>query len=120
MFVKNSSDFAQQIRDLDLLQDEILISFDVVNLFTRVPIDDALQVIATCLARDDTLEDITAISITDICRLTELCLHSTYFMFDDTFFEQVEGAAISSPLSPVLVNLYMEAFEEKALESAVS
>lgn len=41
-------------------------------------------------------------------------------MFDDKFFEQAEGAAISSPLSPVVANLYMEAFEERGLEFAVS
>ena len=106
------------LRDLDLLKEETLISFDVVSLFTRVPIDDALQVISTRLAQDDTLENRTAISITDICRLTKLCLRSTYFMFDKVLFEQVEGAAMGSPLSPMVANLYMEAFKEKALESA--
>ena len=118
-FVKNSSEFAQQVRNIDLQQDETLISFDVVSLFTRVPIDDALQTISTRLTQDDTLEDRTAIPIPDICRLTELCLRSTYFTFDSTFFEQVEGAAMGSPLSPVVANLFMEAFEERALESAV-
>ena len=47
------------------------------------------------------------------------CLCYTYFTFDSTIFEQVEGAAMGSPLSPTVVNLYMEAFEERALESAV-
>ena len=40
-------------------------------------------------------------------------------MFEDTFFNQAEGAAMGSPLSPIVANLFMEAFEEKALESAV-
>ena len=117
-FVKNSPEFAQ-VRNIDLQQDETLVSFDVVSLFTRVPIDDALQAISSHLTQDDTLEDRTAIPVPDICRLTELCLRSTYFMFDSTFFEQVEGAAMGSPLSPVVANLFMEAFEKRALESAV-
>ena len=40
-------------------------------------------------------------------------------MFEDTFFDQAEGAAMGSPLSPIVANLFMEAFEGKVLESAV-
>ena len=36
----------------------------------------------------------------------------------ELFYEQVEGAAMGSPLSPVVANLYMEAFE-KTLEAAL-
>ena len=50
--------------------------------------------------------------------LTELCLRSTYFKFRGRFFEQVDGAAMGSPLSPVVANLFMEAFEARALEKA--
>ena len=80
-----------------------MISFDVTSLFTKVPIEEALQAISTRLTQDDTR---TAIPIPDICALTELCLRSTYFTFNSTFFEQVEGG---SPLSPIVANLYMEA-----------
>ena len=52
------------------------------------------------------------------CVLTKLCLRSTYFMFGDTFFNQSEGAAMGSPLSPIVANLFMEAIEERTLESA--
>ena len=34
-----------------------MISFDVVSLFTKVPVDDALQVIYTLLTQDDILEE---------------------------------------------------------------
>ena len=47
----------------------------------------------------------------DLCQLIELCLKSTYFRLHDLFSEQVEGAAMGFPLSPVVKNLYMEAFE---------
>ena len=38
----------------------------------------------------------------EICKLTKVCLASTYFQFKDTFFEQVEGAAMGSQLSPIV------------------
>ena len=34
------------------------------------------------------------------------------------FYEQTDGVAIGSPLSPVIVNLFMEDFEKKAIEQA--
>ena len=95
-----------------------MISFDVVSLFTKVPVNEAINIVAGHLSEDPTLEERTIMSSQTICRLTSLCLRSTYFQFKDSFFEQLEGAAMGSPLSPVIANIYMEAFEERALQSA--
>ena len=46
------------------------------------------------------------------------CLHNTYFSFQNKFYEQIEGAAMGSPMSPTVANLFMEDFERKALASA--
>ena len=53
-----------------------------------------------------------------IAELLETCLRSTYFSYQGDFYEQVEGAAMGSPVSAVVANLYMEFFEEMALTSA--
>ena len=53
-----------------------------------------------------------------IIKLLEFCLRSTYFVFQGQHFEQVEGAAMGSPLSPIVANIYMEHFETRALETA--
>ena len=52
--------------------------------------------------------------------LLAFCLHNTYFSFQNIFYEQVEGAAMDSPLSPIVANLYMEHFEGRALRSAAT
>ena len=38
--------------------------------------------------------------------------------FQGQFYEQVEGAAMGSPVSPIVANLYMEHLEQKALSTA--
>ena len=88
-----------------------MVSFDVVILFTRVPVSEALCVIEDLLADDDTLETRTTMLPTDIVSLTRLCLTTTYFQFGRVFDEQVEGAAMDSPLSPVVANIYMQDFD---------
>ena len=50
--------------------------------------------------------------------LLEFCLTSTYFTFQEKFYEQVEGPAMGSPISPIVANLYMEDFEMRALNTA--
>ena len=93
-------------------------SFDVQNLFTNVPIDEALSRVAKLLHEDSTLQDRTTMSPTTICHLTELCLRTTYFEFQEEFYEQTDGAVMGSPLSPVTTNIYTEGFEEEALNTA--
>ena len=39
------------------------------------------------------------------------------FVFQGSFYEQTEGAAMGSPLSCIIANLYIEAFEEKAINT---
>ena len=55
--------------------------------------------------------------VEDIILLLEFCLKNTYFSFQGQFYEQVEGAAMGSPVSPIVANLYMEYLEQKALST---
>ncbi|XP_045466657.1 uncharacterized protein LOC123675351 [Harmonia axyridis] len=44
-------------------------------------------------------------------------MSNTYFLFQDTFYKQVKGAPMGSPLSPAIANIYMDDFETNAIES---
>ena len=119
-FVKDSGDFVEKARKLKLEEGSTLVSFDVTSLFTRVPIAEALEVIGRRLEEQEAEERRTTLSVESVKRLLHLCLTSTYFMWNGRFYEQKEGAAMGNPLSPVVANIYMEHFEELALESAES
>jgi hypothetical protein len=80
-----------------------MVSFDVVSLFTRVPIVESLN-----LLRQHFSEDILA--------LFRHVLTSTYFSFGGQFYEQTDGVAMGSPLCPVISNFFMDDFEERALK----
>ena len=97
---------------------ECLSSYAVSALFTSVPIDPALKIIKDLLVKDPILKDRTVIGIDDIILLLEFCLKNTCFSFQGQFFEQVEGVAMGSPVSPIVANLYMEYLEQKALSTA--
>ena len=48
-----------------------------------------------------------------------VCLKCTFFNYDGTYHLQIHGAAMGSPVSPVVCNLYMEHFESLALTTAL-
>ena len=56
-------------------------------------------------------------SIPQITSLLEFCLTNTYFLFQGKYYEQVQGAAMGSPISCLIANILMEDFEVKALSS---
>ena len=97
---------------------ECLSSYDVSALFTSVPVDPALNIIRDLLDKDHTLKERTVLAVNDIILLLEFCLKNTYSSFQDQFYEQVEGVAMGSPISPIVANLYMEYLEQKALSTA--
>ena len=115
--INSTQDFVEQVKHITLVPGECLRSYDVSALFTSVPIEPALKIIKDILVKDHTLKDRTVIGIDDIIILLEFCLKNTYFSFQGQFFEQVEGAAMGSPVSPIVANLYMEYLEQKALST---
>ena len=54
----------------------------------------------------------------DIILLLRFWLKNNFFSFQGQFYEQVEGAAMGSPVSPIVANLYMEYLEQKAPSTA--
>ena len=116
--VQNTQNFIQQIKDIKLQEDQCMISFDVKAVFTSVPIKPAINTIKKLLEEDPELHKRTYLPVRNITRLLEYCLTSTYFIFQGRFLEQQEGAAMGSPISPIVANLYMEKFENQAINTA--
>ena len=117
-FIKNSADFVKKIRELEIPPGRSMISYDVTALFTSIPVDQALRVIERKLQEDTTLGQRCELNIEQILALLSFCLNTTYFTFNGQIYKQKHGAAMGSSVSPVVANLYMEDFEEKAIASA--
>ena len=79
--VNNSREFVDFVRSIRLDESELMVSFDVVSLFTDIPVKLAQQVAQERLESDDTLSDRTKLSVKEIMSLLSLCLHATYFSF---------------------------------------
>ena len=113
--VCNSKDFAEFISKQTLTEDEVMVSFDVVSVFTCVPTNLAVQVARRRLEKDQTFPERTDLSVDNIVDLLTLCLNATFLQFRGKVYQQVHGTAMGSLVSVVIANLLMEDVEERVL-----
>ena len=116
--IHNNQDFTEHLKGIQLGPDEVMVSYDVRALFTSVPIQLALNIMEKLLKEDIGLQNRTTMSIKHNMDLLEFCLRSTYFTYQGKYYQQVEGAAMGSPISPIVANLYMESFEVRPLSTS--
>jgi hypothetical protein len=74
--------------------EDILVSFDVVSHFTTVPLGEALRLLGRHFGDD-------------ILCLFRHVLTSYFFRFDGQFYEQADGVAVGSSVSPVIASFLM-------------
>ncbi|CAN7945344.1 unnamed protein product [Ixodes hexagonus] len=111
-YVKDTTDFLNQINRMNesdiISEDSILVTIDVNSLYTNIPHDEGLSAIREFLS-------VCPSSLADndcILRLLELILNYNNFVFYNTHYLQIQGAAMGSKMSPNYANIFMGKFEE--------
>ena len=100
--VKNSASFVEKIRTMSVDPDEILVSFDVVSLFTCIPTHLAMEVVKERLDFDQSLPERTKLSIQNIIALLQFVLDNNFLVFQGDHFKQIFGCPMGSPVSAIL------------------
>ncbi len=118
-FIKNSAHFSQKLNSLSATPNDLLVSFDVASLFTKVPVNQTIDIAFQKLSNDPNLDErAMGATVGAIKQLLRFCMDQNLFLFDGKVYQQIGGAPMGSRLSPVLANIYMEWFEETALAGA--
>ena len=117
--VNNSKEFADDMKKTRLEEGECIISYDVSSLFTSIPVISSIDKIKNKREQDTKLPKRTTISANHTLELLEFCICNTYFMFQDQFYEQTKGQPWGL-LCPIVANVYMESFEQRAITAAVN
>jgi len=58
------------------------------------------------------------LTVEDITDLLKFIVTTTYFSFSGVIYQQMFGAAMGSPVSKLLANLFMEWLEKQAIATA--
>ena len=117
--VKNSEEFVKFVSGQRLKEDELVVSFDVISLFTSVPVGMAVDVVREKLSETQEWKKHTKLTEENVCHLLLFVLDNTYFKFKGQYYRQISGCAMGSPVSAVLAELVMQKIERVALETSL-
>ena len=104
--IKNSIELKEQIQNITLNGDDIQVSFDVISLFTNIPIYLAIKNI---MAEWETIKQHTNIPKSKFLTILEFCLKdNNYFKFNNEFYQQTFGMPMGNPLSPTIADIILD------------
>ena len=105
--------FVREIQSLSM-QGKYMVSFDVESLFAKIPLEESID-----LAVEYIFKGIPNSKITHdyLKKLFFIATSQKHFLFDGSFYDQIDGVAMGSPLAPVLANLFMGHHEMKWLDT---
>ncbi|XP_068680211.1 uncharacterized protein [Montipora capricornis] len=92
-------EFAEEVTQLDFNENDILVSYDVTSLFTNVPLDETIEILATKAFRDNWFNKTNNLNITksDLIELLELATKHQLFQYNGELYEQKDGVCMGSP-----------------------
>lgn len=104
--LNNSLELKEKLGDIKIPKNHQLISFDVVSLFTNVPIDLVFELI------DKNWKEIMKFTDIPLHRFRELLqvvlIDCNYFVFNGSVYKQTFGLPMGSPLAPVLSSIMLD------------
>jgi len=77
-YIKNSKDFVDKCKNINVAEDETLVSYDVTALYPSIPQEEAIQVFNHELMNDNNLEQKTKMKPESVVKLFKTCVETTY------------------------------------------
>lgn len=104
--ITNSINLKEQLNNVKLDNGEILISLDVVSLFTNIPINKAIAII---MKKWDIVKSFTKIPKTTFIKILRFCIiDNNYFIYNEDIYSQIFGMPMGNPLSPTIANIILD------------
>ena len=112
--IKNSWEFKQKIEKCKVPLNYVLLSLDVTSLFTNIP---NKLVLIGLEKRWELIKNNTSIPKKSFLNAVEFILNSTFFKFNNKFYNQVSGTPMGSSISPIIADIVMVDLETEILPS---
>ena len=98
--------FAEEICQQDSNLHMASLDFD--SLFTNIALEETIDICVDNLYNDN--ENPTNIPRHNFCNFLNLATKETFFMFNNKYYNRVDGVAIGCPLGPALVQHFYVQF----------
>ena len=101
--VKHSFDFAKDITQQS--SKLFMASLDEDYLFTNVPLDETIETYVNKLSTSN--QTVSGLNKQQVLEILSLTTKENVILFDQKYYSQIDGVAISSPLGPTLTNIFL-------------
>ena len=108
---KDSFSFATDIRKQPT--SSYMTSLDIDSLFTNIPLEETIKICSDLLFHDK--DSIDGLTKHDFEQLLNIATKESFILFNGTYYKQIDGVAMGSPLAPSLANIFLCYNEKKWL-----
>ena len=105
----SSKKIADQIKTLELNDEEQMVSFDVSALYTNVPVNEAIKLAADRLYAGDL--PTPPVDKETFVKLTEISSLNVIMSTHQGYYKQIDGLAMGAPPAPYLANIWLSSFD---------
>ncbi|XP_036317378.1 uncharacterized protein LOC118732355 [Rhagoletis pomonella] len=104
--VKNAFNLKERLTNISVCDEDVLVSFDVISLFTNIPTMLATKII---MIKWDQIQRTTSIPKHKFQQILDFCLKdNNYFMCNNKLYTQTFGMPMGNPLSPTIADIIMD------------
>lgn len=110
-YLKDTTDFVNKIKHLNIPQNSLLVTLDVTSMYTNIDNKAGLKTVKDILnynPQPDRPDE-------EILQLLQLSLENNDFEFNGKWYVQTSGTAMGKKFAPSYANIFMAAFESDAL-----
>ncbi|CAF2145990.1 unnamed protein product [Rotaria magnacalcarata] len=114
-YIKDSFEFVKEIKNITNSNYQTMVSFDIENLYTNIPVHEAIEETLDILFKKEKNKGATIIPFnrTQFKKLLELAVCEVPFRFLNNTYIQQDGVAMGSPLAPILADIFISKLELK-------
>ena len=109
---KDSFTFANEVRTQNTCLH--MASLDVEALFTNIPLDETIDICVELVFKDS--DTAHGLNREEFHSLLSLATKESFILFDGSYYQQVDGVAMGSPLGPTFANIFLCYHETKWID----
>ncbi|XP_070549126.1 uncharacterized protein [Ptychodera flava] len=102
-FIKDTTHHLQDLQHISPPEGAILVTMDVVSLYTNIPHSYGIQAVKEMIEENNTI----TVNPELICEMLQFILTKNYFEFNGQYYLQICGTAMGSKVAPSYANITM-------------
>lgn len=113
-FIKDTNDFLLDIMEIEIPNSSLLVTLDVVSLYTNIPHADGITAVSSAYEQSACDKPIDSQTLKTFLRLI---LELNNFEFDGVNYVQVSGTSMGTRIGPNYANIFMGLLESNFLDT---